>query len=113
VEEALGVFVSTLAPADETEVGDHLSLVLLVTDLAKDGECPLEVRNRDRNAADVNESESEVVERECLCAPVTEIAHDRQRGEMLLRSLLVIALTSKLRSELVESERLAPRIGVG
>jgi hypothetical protein len=30
VEEALGVFVSTLAAADEGKVRDHLSLVLLV-----------------------------------------------------------------------------------
>jgi hypothetical protein len=38
VEEALGVFVSTLAATDNGEVCDHSSLVLCVAELSKDVE---------------------------------------------------------------------------
>ena len=103
MEEALGVFVSTLAPADEAEVRDHPSLELLVAELPKDGERLLEVLNRHRDAAGgMNESESEVVERQRLGAAVTEVTHDRERGAMPFGCLFVIAFTSKLRSELIE-----------
>ena len=43
MEECLGLFASTLAPVDEAEVRDHLSLVLLVSELPKNDERLLEV----------------------------------------------------------------------
>ncbi len=52
------------------------------------------------------ESESEIVERQRLGLPVTERTHDRERGTMLLGRRFVLAFTSKLRPELVESKRL-------
>ena len=106
VEEALGVFVSALAEADNGEVCDHLSLVLLVAELSKDVERLLEVLNRYGDAAAMYESESEIVERQRLGLPVTELTHDRERGTMLLGCLFVLAFTSKLRPELIESKRL-------
>jgi hypothetical protein len=107
VEEALGVFVSTLAAADKAEVRDYLPLVFLVPELPKDDERLLEVLNGDRDAAGMNESESEVVERQPLGTPVTELTHDCERGPMLLGRLFVIAFAPKLRPELIESKRLA------
>jgi hypothetical protein len=106
VEEAVGVFVSTLAAADNGEVCDHSSLVLLVAELSQDVERLLEVPNRHGDAAVMHESESEVVERQRLGLPVTELTHDRERGTMLLGCLFVLAFTSKLRPELIESKRL-------
>jgi hypothetical protein len=106
VEKALGVFVSALAEADNGEVCDHSSLVFFVAELSKDVERLLEVLNRYGDAAAMYESESEVVERQCLGLPVTELTHDRERGTMLLGCLFVLALTSKLRPELVELKRL-------
>ena len=106
VEEALGVFVSTLAAADNGEVCDHLSLVFLVAELSKGDERLVEVLNRYGDAAAMHESESEVVERQRLGLPVTELTHDRERGTMLLGCLFVLAFTSKLRSVLIESKRL-------
>jgi hypothetical protein len=55
----------------------------------------------------MNESESEVVERQPLGTPVTELTHDCERGPMLLGRLFVIAFAPKLRPELIESKRLA------
>jgi hypothetical protein len=106
VEEALGVFVSTLAAADNGEVCDHSSLVLLVAELSKDVECLLEVLNRYDDPAGMYESESEVVERQRLGLPVTELTQDRERRTMLLGCLFELAFTSKLRPELIESKRL-------
>ena len=106
MEEALGVFVSALAEADNGEVGDHPSLMFLVAELSKDVERLLEVLNRYGDAAAMYESESEVVERQRLGLPVTELTHDRERGTMLLGCLFVLALTSKLRPELIELKRL-------
>lgn len=70
MEEAHGVFVSTLTAADKAEVRNHLSLVFLVAELPKDDERPLEVLNGYRDAAGMNESESEVVERQPFGTPV-------------------------------------------
>ena len=106
MEKALGVFVSALAEADNGEVCDHSSLVFFVAELSKDVERLLEVLNRYGDAAAMYESESEVVERQCLRLPVTELTHDRERGTMLLGCLFVLAFTSKLRSVLIESKRL-------
>ena len=106
MEEALGVFVSTLAAADDGDVRDHLSLVFRVAELSKCDERLLEVLNRYRDAAGMYESESEVVERQRLRLPVTELTHDRERGTMLIGGLCVLAFTSKLRSVLIESKRL-------
>jgi len=39
--------------------------------------------------------------------PVTEITHDCERGAVLLGGLFAMAFTSKLRTELVVSKRLA------
>jgi hypothetical protein len=106
VEEALGVFVSTLAAADEAEVRDHLALVFRVPQLPKDDERLLEVMNGYRDAAGgMNESEGQVVERQRLGAPVTQLAQDRKRGPMLRGGLFVIALAPKLRPALIESTR--------
>jgi hypothetical protein len=102
VQEALGVFVPALAAANEGEVCDHLSLVLLVPELAKDDERLLEKLNGYRDAAGgVNQSEGEVVERQRLGVPVTQVAQDRERGPMLCGGLFVIALAPKLRPALV------------
>jgi hypothetical protein len=106
VEEALGVFVSTLASADDGEVCDYSSLVFLVAEPSKDDERLLEVLHRYGDAAAMYESESEVVERQRLGLPVTELTHDRERGTMLLGCFFVAAFTSKLRPELIESKRL-------
>jgi hypothetical protein len=106
VEQALGIFVATLAAADEAEVCDHLPLELLVSQLAEKEERLLEVLHGHRDAsAGMNEGEGEVVERQCLGTPVAQLAHDRKRGAVLLDGQFVIALTSKLRAELVESMR--------
>ena len=70
VEEALRIFVSPLAAANEAEVGDHLALVLVVAELPEEDERLLEVLNRDRDAAGMNECESEVVQRQRLGIPV-------------------------------------------
>ena len=106
MEQAHGVFVATLAAADEAEVCDHLPLELLVSELPKEIERLLEVLNRHRDAtARVNESEGEVVERQCLGAPVAQVTHDRKSGAVLHDSPFVIPVTSKLRAELVESMR--------
>jgi hypothetical protein len=106
VEEALGVFVSTLAAADNGKVCDHSSLVLLVAELTEDDERLLEVLNRYCDAAAMYESESEVVECQRLGLPVTELTHDREGGTMLLGCPFVVAFASKLRPELIESKRL-------
>jgi hypothetical protein len=90
---------------DEAEVGDHASLVLLVPEFPKDDERLLEVLKRCR-VAGMSQSESEIIECQCLVMPVTEGTHDGKRGTMLLGCQFVLALTSKLRSELVEAERL-------
>jgi hypothetical protein len=82
MEEILGLFASTLAPVDKAEVGDHSSLVLLVPEFPKDDERLFEVLKRRRDAG-MSQSESEVVECQCLGAPVTEVTHDRERGTML------------------------------
>ena len=100
MEESLSLFASTLAAVDEAEVGDHLSLVLLVSELPQDDERLLEVLKR-RWDAGVSQSESEVVECQCLGAPVTEVTHDGERGPMLFGCQLVIAFASKQRSVLV------------
>ena len=65
------------------------------------------------HAARMDESECEIVQRERFCAPVTEVAHDRQRGAVLLGSLFVLAVTPKLGSELVESPRSRARVDCG
>ena len=57
------------------------------------------------HAARMDESECEIVQRERFCAPVIEVAHDRQRGEMLLGGPVRTPVTPKLGSELVESTR--------
>jgi hypothetical protein len=104
VEQVLGILVATLAAAEEAEVCDHLSLELLVSELPQEDERLLEVLNRDRDAAGgVHESESEVVERQRLGAPVAQVTHHHQRGSVLLDGAFVIAVTPKLRAELVEA----------
>jgi len=112
VEESLGLFASTLAAVDKAEVGDHLSLVLLVSEFPKDDERLLEVLKRRRDAG-MSQSESEVVECQCFGAPVTEVTHDGERGAMLFGCQFVMASTSKLRSELIEPERLVLPIDGG
>ena len=106
MEQALGIFVATLAAADEAEVCDHLTLELLVSQLPKEIERLLEVLNGHWDASvGMNEREGEVVERQRLGAPVAQVAHDRKRGAMLHDSPFVIPVTSKLRAERVESMR--------
>ena len=101
----------TLAAADNGEVCDHLSLVFLVAELSKDALRLLEELNRYGDAtARMDESESEIVERQRLGLTVTKSTHDRERGTMLLGCLLVLAFTSKLRPELIESKRLTLRV---
>ena len=82
MEEGLGLFAPTLAAVDKAEVGDHLSLVLLVSELPKDDKRLLEVLKCRRHAG-VSESQSEIVECQCLGAPVTEVTYDGERGTML------------------------------
>ena len=91
---------------DDAEVGDDSGLVLLVAELAKDDERLLEMLHGLRRRAALGESESKVVEGQCLGLLIAEIADDRQRDTVLFGSLLVLASTSKLRSELVEPKRL-------
>jgi hypothetical protein len=91
-----------------------LSFVFLVAELPKEDERLLEVLNRCHDAAlGVNESESEVVQRQRLGVPVAEITHDCKRRSMLLGCLLAIAFTPKLHPERIESKRLAVRIDSG
>jgi hypothetical protein len=42
--------------------------------------------------------------------PITELTRDRERGTMMLGCPFVIAFTSKLRPELIDSKRLAPPV---
>ncbi len=70
VQEAFGILVSPLAAANEAEVCDYLALMLVVAELPKEDKRLLEVLNRDRDAAGMNERESEVVERQRLGMPV-------------------------------------------
>ena len=102
VEEALGVFVATLSAADEPEVRDHSSLVFLLAELPKDGERLLEVLNRYRDAAGMNESKGEVVECQRFGASVAELTHDLEGGTMLVGRLFVLALSSQLCPEPIE-----------
>ena len=114
VKQALGVFVATLAAADEAEVRDHLPLELVVSQFPKEIERLLEVLNRDRDAAArMNERKGEVVERQRLGPPVAQVTHDRKRGTVLHDSPFVIPITSKLRAELVESMRPAAAVVYG
>jgi hypothetical protein len=114
VEEAVRVFVSALAAADQGEVCDHLSLVFLVAERAKEDERLLEVPDCCRHAAfGMNESESEVVECQRLGTAVTERTHDRKRCTMLLGCLFALAFTPKLRPELIESKGFAVRVDSG
>jgi hypothetical protein len=87
--------------------------VFLVTELPKEDERLLEVLNCYPDAAGMEESESEVVERERLGAPVTELTEDRKRDTMLLGRLFAIALTSKLRPERIEPKRFAVQVDYG
>jgi hypothetical protein len=61
----------------------------------------------------MNESEGEVIERQRLGAPVAQVAHDRERGAVLNDRPFVIALTSKVRAELVESMRSSASVVCG
>ena len=72
----------------------------------------LEVPKR-RRVGGMSESESEVVECQCLGVPVTEVTDDGERGTMLFGRQFVMASTPKLRSELVEPERLALPVDSG
>jgi hypothetical protein len=111
MEQALCILVATLAASNEAEVCDHLPLELLVSQLPKEIERLLEVLNCNGDAAArVNEREGEVVQRQRLGAPVTLVAHDRERGAVLDDRPFVISLTSKLRAELVETMRSAAAI---
>ena len=85
----------------------------LVAELPKEGERLLEMLDRHRHGASVNESKREIVEGERLCARVVEVTHDRQRGEMLLGGPFVLPVASQLCPELVESTRLVLRVGSG
>ncbi len=67
-----------------------------VAELSKDVERLLEVLNRYGTPPQCTRAR-EVVERQCLRLPVTELTHDRERGTMLLGCLFVLAFTSKLR----------------
>jgi hypothetical protein len=114
VKQALGILVATLPAAEEAEVCDHLSLELLVAQLPQEDERLLEVLHCHRDAAGgVNQSESEVVERQRLGATVTHLTHDRKRGAMLLDRSFVLAFAPKLGTELVESMRLAAAVDLG
>ena len=112
-EEAVGVLVAALAAADRGEVRDYLPLVFLVAELPQEDERLLELLNRHRDAAGMNESKSQVVARQRLGPPVTELMHDLERGHVLLGRLFALALASKLRPELVEPARLAVPVGRG
>ena len=101
-EQELGVILPTLTTTNETEVRDHLALVFLVAELAKEDESLLESLDRQGHAAGMNESECEVVERQRLGMPVTELANDRQRGKVLLGCPFVVPFPTQLRSKLVE-----------
>ena len=82
MEKSLGFFAPTLAAVDKAEVGDHSSLVLLVSELSQDDERLLEVLKRRRDAR-MGQSEREVVQRQSLGLPVAEVTHDGERGPML------------------------------
>jgi hypothetical protein len=106
MEEIRGFFAPTLAAVDKAQIGDHSSLVLLVSELSKNDQRLLEVLKRRRDDAGVSEGEGEVVESQRLGVPVTDVAHDRERRTMLFGSQLVISSTSKPRSKLIEPARL-------
>jgi hypothetical protein len=100
----------TLPPVDEAEVCDHLSLVLFVSELSKDGDGLLEMLDSVGFGAALSEGESEVVERQRLRSLVAEIANDREGEAMLLGRLLGLAAASKLCSLLVEPQRLTASV---
>jgi hypothetical protein len=87
--------------------------VFLVPELPKEDKRLLEVLNCCSDATGMNESETEVVERQRLGAPVTELTHDRKCATMVLGRRSAIAFTSKLRSERIESKRFAVPVDCG
>ena len=110
MEEAHGLFAAALPASDDSEVGDDLSLVFLVTKLLENRECLLEVFDRRRVGAALGKCQGEVVERQRLGMPVADAAEDPQRDAVLLCSPLGVAFAAKLCSSLIEPERLPPGI---
>jgi hypothetical protein len=94
VEEVHGLFAVALPAIDHAEVGHDSCLVLLVAELAKDGQRLLEVLDRLRLGAALGESESEIVERQCFGLFVAEVTDDRQRDQMLLDCAFVVAASA-------------------
>lgn len=113
MEEGHSLFAVSLAPVDETEVGDDLSFVLFFAELTKHRDRLLQVLDSRRFGAALSEGQPEVVECHCLGVLVAEVTNDLQRDSMLFDCLLRVASAPKLRSALVEAKRLAmPARGV-
>ena len=87
--------------------------MFLVAELPQKDERLLELLDCQSDAAGMNESKSQVVARQRLGPPVTELTDDLERGQMLLGRLFAIAFPSKLRPERLQPTRFAVQVGAG
>jgi len=110
MEEAHGLFTPALSAVNKAQICDDLSLVLFVTEFSEHDERLLELLKRCCFGAPVSESQGEAVERQRLGVLVAEVANDRERDPVLFDCLFGVACASKLRSALVEAERVAPPV---
>ncbi len=94
MEEDDGLLAMAAAALNEAEIGDHARLVLLVAKCAQDDEGVLELLDGGILGSGPSEREPEVVARERLTPPVTQVFHDRERGAMLFGRLGGVALLS-------------------
>jgi hypothetical protein len=110
VEEHDGLFAMASAALNEAEIGDDARLVLVVAECAQDVERVLELLDGGIPGSATSEGETEVVARERLTAPVTQVCHDRERSAMLCGRLGGVALSSQPTSALVEPRGPATRV---
>ena len=101
------------AALNEAEIGDDTRLVLLVAECAQADERVLELLDGGVPGSATSERETELVARERLTPPVTQLLHDRERSAMLCGRLGGVALSSQPTSALVEPRGSATRVVTG
>ena len=113
MEKDDSLLAMTSTALNEAEIGDDARLVLLVAECAQDEERVLELLDGGIPGSATSEGESEVVARERLTSPVTEIFHNCERSAMLCGCLGGVALSSQPTSALVEPRGAALRVVTG
>ena len=113
VEKDDGLLAVASAALNEAEIGDDARLVLLVAECVQDEARVRELLDGDILGSATSEREAELVARERLTPPVTQVFHDRERGAMLFGCLGGVALSSQPASALVEPRRPATRVVTG